>query len=62
MMATAEGFDLYTCEVCFDNMLDKDPRMSQSLSQFQFELFEDIDQSWCHIMSIMPGDNNSSTQ
>ena len=27
MMATAEGFDLYTCEVCFDKMLDKDPRM-----------------------------------
>ena len=26
-MATAEGFDLYTCEVCLENMLDKDPRL-----------------------------------
>ena len=23
----AEGFDLYTCEVCLENMLDKDPRL-----------------------------------
>ena len=26
-MATPEGFDLYTCEVCLENMLDKDPRL-----------------------------------
>ena len=26
-MASAEGFDLYTCEVCLENMLDKDPRL-----------------------------------
>ena len=26
-MAYAEGFDLYTCEVCLENMLDKDPRL-----------------------------------
>ena len=33
-MATAEGFDLYTCEVCFDNMLDKDPRMLSCCHSF----------------------------
>ena len=26
-MASAEGIDLYTCEVCLENMLDKDPRL-----------------------------------
>ena len=26
-MATTEGFDLYTCEVCLENMLHKDPRL-----------------------------------
>ena len=26
-MATAGSFDLYTCEVCLENMLDKNPRL-----------------------------------
>ena len=33
-MATAEGFDLYTCEVCLENMLDKDPRVLLCLHSF----------------------------
>ena len=33
-MATAEGIDLYTCEVCLENMLDKDPRVLLCLHSF----------------------------
>ena len=26
-MASADGFDLYTCEICLENMMDKNPRL-----------------------------------
>ena len=33
-MATAGSFELYTCEVCLENMLDKNPRLLSCLHSF----------------------------
>ena len=33
-MATAGSFDLYTCEVCLENMLDRNPRLLSCLHSF----------------------------
>ena len=41
-MATAEGFDLYTCEVCLENMLDKDPRVLLCLHSFCMKCLKKI--------------------
>ena len=36
-MASGDGFDLYTCEVCFENMLDKNPRLLSCHHSFCFD-------------------------
>ena len=41
-MASDESFDLYTCEVCFENMMDKNPRLLLCLHSFCSECLEKL--------------------
>ena len=49
-MATSDGFDLYTCQVCFDNMVYKDPRLLSCHHSFCMNCLKKIIKKnaiWC---------------